>query len=225
MKQIAMIGLPTFIHSILFTSISIYIGVMIVKFGDAILGAQRIGTQVEQLTWMIGGGFQAAITVFVGQNIAANQYVRVRKGIGYVAALLIPYSLLVTAFLFFQAEWIMKVFIDNPIAIAHGVRYIKIISLSQLFMMLEAIGTGLFYGLGKSSIPSVNGILGNIMRIPLALILSATLLESGIWWAINISSIFKGTVMLIATIYIISRLEKIKLKNLHVESETEAVYG
>jgi putative MATE family efflux protein len=224
-KQIARIGLPTFIHSILFTSISIYIGVMIVEFGDAILGAQRIGTQIEQLTWMIGGGFQAAITVFVGQNIAANKLLRVRKGIGYISAILIPYSLLVTSLLYFQSEWLMKVFIDDPEAIAHGAKYIKIISLSQIFMMFEAIGTGLFYGLGKSIVPAANGIIGNVMRIPLAIILSATILESGIWWALNISSIFKGAVMLIAAIYIITRLEKVKLKNLNTESETEVAYG
>ncbi|MBI9008842.1 MAG: MATE family efflux transporter [Tenericutes bacterium] len=225
MKQIARIGFPTFVHSILFTGISIYIGVMIVKFGDAILGAQRIGSQVEQLTWMIGGGFQAAITVFVGQNIAANQLERVKKGIIYISAILIPYSVLVTALLYFKAEWLMRIFMDDPEAVAHGAKYIRIISLSQIFMMIEAVGTGLFYGLGKSAVPSANGIIGNVIRIPLAIILSATLLETGIWWAINISSIFKGTVMLIATIYIISRLEKIKLRNLTKSSEEEVVYG
>lgn len=225
LKQIARIGIPTFIHSILFTSISIYIGVMIVQFGDEILGAQRIGSQVEQLTWMIGGGFQAAITVFVGQNIAANKLERVKKGIIYISAILIPYSILVSSLLYFKAEWLMKVFIDSPEAIAHGAKYIRIISLSQIFMMIEAVGTGLFYGLGKSAVPSANGIVGNVMRIPLAIILSATLFETGIWWAMNISSIFKGSVMLIATIYIISRLGKIKLRNLTKESKEEVVYG
>ena len=225
MKQIAKIGLPTFIHSVLFTSISIYIGVMIVKFGDSILGAQRIGSQIEQLTWMIGGGFQAAITVFVGQNIGANKILRVKKGIGYISAILIPYSILVTALLYFKSEWLMRVFMDDPQAIAHGAKYIRIISFSQIFMMLEAIGTGLFYGLGKSIVPSFNGIIGNVMRIPLAIILSVTLLESGIWWAINISSIFKGTVMLLAAIYIITRLEKVKLKNINIDNEKEVAYG
>ncbi len=222
-KDIVRVGLPTGIHSILFTCISIYIGVRIVSFGETILGAQRIGAQIEQLTWMIGGGFQTAITVFVGQNIGAKKYSRVRKGVRVISSLLIPYSLAVTALLFFFSEQLIGVFIDDPNTIAYGSNYLRIISLSQIFMMFEAIGTGTFYGLGKSFIPSANGIVGNLLRVPLAIILSLTLLESGIWWAINISSIFKGTIMLIGVILLFTRLEKIKLKNLE-ESNEEGAY-
>lgn len=211
-KDIVRVGMPTGIHSLLFTSISIYIAVLVYGYGYNVVGAQRIGTQVEQLTWMIGSGFQTAITVFVGQNFGAREFKRIRKGIGYISSMLIPYSIVIASLLYFQAEWFMKVFIDDPVMIAHGVTYLKIISLAQIFMMIEAIGSGLFNGLGKSIVPSINGIFGNLLRIPLALILSITLNEQGIWWALNISDILKGTLILLASIYIFTKIERIKVK-------------
>lgn len=225
MKDIFRIGIPVGIHSMLFTSISIYIGRMVFVYGGDVVAAQRIGSQIEQLTWMIGGGFQTAITVFVGQNIGAKAYHRVRKGILYISAMLIPYSFLIAGLLYFKSESMLKIFIDDPIAISHGAKYLKIISLAQIFMMIEGIGAGVFNGIGKSYVQSINGIIGNAIRIPLAIILSASMMEIGIWWALNISDILKGSVMLFATIIIFSKLEKIKLKNLHSEDEGEIAYG
>lgn len=212
-KDIVKVGLPVGIHSMLFTCISIYIAFKVFEFGDDVVGAQRIGTQIEQLTWMIGSGFQTAITVFVGQNLGAKQYGRIRKGIGYISLILVPYSFVIASLLYFMPAQLMKVFVDNTTMIEHGSKYLRIISAAQIFMMLEAIGAGLFNGLGKSIVPSINGVFGNILRIPLAIILSGTMNELGIWWALNISDIFKGTVLVFASIFIFTKLENIKLKN------------
>jgi putative MATE family efflux protein len=213
--NILKIGLQVGLHSILFTGISIYIARMVYNYGYQVVSAQRIGTQIEQLTWMIGGGFQTAITVFVGQNIGAKQFTRIRKGILYVSMILIPYSLFVVALLFFGSEGLIGIFSDDPEVIRIGGIYLTIISLSQIFMMLEAIGAGLFNGLGKSLTPSLNGIVGNIIRIPLATLLVVSLNEEGIWWSLNISSIFKGMVMVVAAVFILTRLEKLNLKSLN----------
>ncbi len=211
--EILKVGLPVGLHSLLFTSISIFIARLVFGYGEFVMAAQRIGVQVEQLTWMIGGGFQTAITVYVGQNIGAKQFTRIRKGIAYISVILVSYSFLVAALLYFKGEMIMKIFLDDPVTIAHGVEYLKIISLAQIFMMIEAIGAGLFNGLGKSFVPSINGVLGNIIRIPLAFILSATMNELGIWWSLNISDIVKGSMLLFAMIFIFTRLEKVKIKS------------
>ncbi|HOO43714.1 MAG TPA: MATE family efflux transporter, partial [Bacillota bacterium] len=129
---------------------------------------------------------------------------------------------LIAALLYFEAEWLMKIFIDNTEMIAVGTNYLRIISLAQIFMMLESIGSGIFNGIGKSIVPSTNGIIGNLLRIPLALWLSVKINESGIWWALNISDIFKGTVLILASIFILTRIEKMKVKD---SIKTEQVAG
>ncbi|XMB73135.1 MATE family efflux transporter [Mycoplasmatota bacterium WC30] len=212
-KEIIRVGLPVGIHSMLFTSISIYIAVMVFRYGEHVVAAQRIGSQIEQLTWMIGSGFQTAITVYVGQNFGAKAFGRIKKGILYISSILVPYSFLVAGLIYFKSEWLMRIFVDDPITIANGVKYLRIISIAQIFMMLEAIGAGLFNGLGKSIVPSLTGVFGNIARIPMAILFAVSLNEIGIWWALNISDIFKGGILLIASIYIFTRLDRIKVKN------------
>ncbi|MCK7486917.1 MAG: MATE family efflux transporter [Bacillus subtilis] len=86
-------GLPSGFHSMLFTSISIFLARLIFAFGPEVMTAQRIGSQIEQFTWMIGGGFQTALTVFVGQNYGAKEFGRIRQGVKTIALMLLPYAL------------------------------------------------------------------------------------------------------------------------------------
>jgi Na+-driven multidrug efflux pump len=61
---------------------------------------------------------------------------------------------------------------------------------------VEILTSGAFIGLGKTAPPSIVGISLNLLRIPAALILSATALGlDGVWWAISISSILKGIIL------------------------------
>ena len=54
--------------------------------------------------------------------------------------------------------------------------------------------------------PSLVGVIGNAARIPLSILLSATVLGlDGVWWSISISSIAKGTVLFIWFIVILRR--------------------
>ena len=77
-----------------------------------------------------------------------------------------------------------------------GVQYLKILSLSQLFMCVEITTAGAFSGLGRTLPPSLVGILFTSIRIPAAMVLTKTPLGlDGIWWSITVSSIFKGSIL------------------------------
>jgi len=214
MKKIVKIGLPVGTQSMFFTLIAIYIARQIYLFGEDVVAAQRIGVQVEQLTWMIASGFQTALTVFIGQNFGAKAFDRVRKSVFYALMILVPYSLVVTALLYFLPGSLMRIFLDEIATIQHGIVYLQIISISQVFMIIEGVGTGFFNGIAKSYIPSIIGIVGNSLRIPLVLYLTGDLLERGIWWSLNISTIFKALVISIVFVYIFMRIERVKVKKL-----------
>jgi len=209
MKDIIRIGSFASLQSLFFTSISIYIARMIFIYGGEVMAAQRIGSQIEQLTWMIAGGFQTALTVFVGQNFGARQTARIKRGALMLSGMLIPYALIVGLALFLFAEPLIRIFIDDPVTVEFGRQYLRIISVSQVFMMLEGIGTGLFNGVGKSIVPSLVGVIGNTFRIPGAILLSAEIGYIGIWWTLNFSDIFKGMVMLTASLILLANIGKI----------------
>jgi putative MATE family efflux protein len=209
-KRIIGIGIPVGVQSMFFTAISIYIARQVFSFGPNVVAAQRIGVQIEQLTWMIGSGFQTAVTIFVGQNFGAKEYKRIKQGIRSISSILIPYGLVISLLLVLIPEQLLRVFIDDDISVSYGVRYLMIISVSQVFMIIESIGAGFFNGIGKSYIPSIVGIIGNSLRIPLVIYLTVTLFEEGIWWSLNISSILKALLIIISYFYIIKHIEEIK---------------
>lgn len=217
MGKIIKVGLPIGLQSMFFTVIAIYVARYIYDYGEHVVAAQRIGVQIEQLTWMIASGFQTAITVFIGQNFGAKAYGRIRKAIYYTALVLIPYALMVSALLYFVPGGMMGIFLDDPETIGHGVVYLRIIALSQTFMIVEAIGTGFFNGIARSHISSVISALGNGLRIPLVIWLTSIYAERGIWWSFNISSIFKAVFIFVMFVFFFKGLEKIKIKKLKIE--------
>lgn len=196
MKTIVKVSLPMSIQSLLFTLISVYIGVLVASFGPSALATQRIGTQIESLAWMVAGGFRVALAAFVGQNLGAKLFKRIEEGYFKVLVPLLVYGLIINALLFFGAGALYSIFDPSADVLMLGTDYLKILSLSQLFMVVEIATQGAFNGAGKNTPPSIVGIVFNALRIPGAIILAKYYGINGIWWAISLSSVFKGTILM-----------------------------
>ncbi|HOJ10761.1 MAG TPA: MATE family efflux transporter [Clostridiales bacterium] len=206
-KAIIRLGFPVAIQSGIFSIIGMVLGRIIAAYGPAAIAVQKVGSQIESISWMTAGGFSTALSAFVGQNYGAQKYDRVIKG--YKAGLLAVsiIGLFATILLVFFAEPIFSIFIPEKEAVDLGIVYLQILGLSQWFMTLEISTQGAFNGLGKTSIPSVVGIVFNALRIPAAYFLSTytALKLNGIWWSISISSVFKGTVLVILFYHLVVR--------------------
>ncbi len=208
LKEIFRIGIFVSIQSILFTTISMIIAKMVVSYGEAQMAVQRVGSQIEAVAWMIASGFQVALASFVGQNFGARQYQRIKDGFKTSMRLLVPYGILVNLLLFIFAEQLFSLFFTNPDTLMIGKTYLEILSISQLFMIVELATAGVFNGLGRTFYPSIVGVIGNLLRIPAAIILGASMGYAGIWWGVSMSSVLKGTVLVIWLIYFLRRLGK-----------------
>ncbi len=197
-KEISSLGIPVGMQSGLFTGLSIIIARIIAQWGPMAIAVQKVGSQVEALSWMTASGFQVALSAFIGQNYGANQPKRVIKGYK-VAMLIITVVGTITSFAFyFGAEQIFRVFINEEDSVYNGIFYLKIIGLSQLFMCFEIITAGAFNGISNTKPPFYITTFFNFVRIPLALFLSKDeiLGLNGVWWAISITTFFKGIVMI-----------------------------
>ncbi|NLM10262.1 MAG: MATE family efflux transporter [Clostridiaceae bacterium] len=205
-KMIANMGLPTALQSGLFSTIGMVLARIIAQWGATPIAVQKIGSQIEAISWMTAGGFQSAMSAFVGQNYGAKKWERVKKGYFTGMTIVSVIGIFATALLFFGARLLFSVFIKEEEAIRLGIQYLKILGFSQLFMCIEITTAGAFYGIGKTIPPSITGIILNVLRIPGALILSSTSLGlDGIWWAISVSSIFKGIVLTVWYIIVLKK--------------------
>ena len=195
-NKIFKLGLPVALQSGLFTVFAMVIARIIAQWGPIPIAVQKVGSQIEAVSWMTAGGFQTAMSTFVGQNYGAKNWARISKGYMVGLAIMTVIGIFTTGLLYFGARPIFSIFIPEAESISYGVVYLKILALSQLFMCIELTTAGAFNGLGNTVPPSIIGIVFNALRIPGALILSATSLGlNGVWWAISISSIFKGVIL------------------------------
>ena len=198
LKQIIQIGFPTGIQSMIFTGISMIIARMIASFGDTAVAVQKVGSQIESISWMTAEGFAAAVNSFVAQNFGAKNDTRVHKGYRVSMGIVLIWGAICTMLLIILPGPIFEIFIPDCSILPMGISYLQILGFSQLFMCIEITTAGAFAGLGKTLPPSVVGIALTSARIPLALLLTNTALGlDGIWWSITISSIFKGIVLFI----------------------------
>ena len=197
--RIVRLGLPVALQSGFFTGIAMLIARIIAQWGPIPIAVQKVGSQIEAITWMTAGGFQTAMSTFIGQNYGARKWDRVFRGYFTGLTIMSIIGIFTSLLLIFAARPLFSIFVPGEEeTIRQGAIYLRILGISQIFMAIEATTAGAFNGLGKTVPPSIVGIVFNGLRIPAALFLSSTSLGlNGVWWALSISSIFKGTVLLI----------------------------
>ena len=210
-RGICKIGIPTALQGMAYCMISMVLTRMVSGFGAEAIATQRVGGQIESVSWNTADGFGAALNAFIGQNYGAGKMDRVKKG--YRASLITVgvWGLFITLLFVCFPEQISGVFFHEPTAIATAVGYMIIIGYSEAFMSVELMTVGALSGLGKTHLCSVISITLTSARIPLAIFLSGTALGLlGIWWALTATSVVKGIVFVMAFYWITARMRNSK---------------
>ena len=188
------IGIPTAIQGMAYCAISMVLTRMVSAYGAEAVATQRVGGQIESISWNTADGFAAALNAFIAQNYGAGKMDRVRKG--YRASLWTVgiWGLLISFVFICFPKAIADIFFYEPKAVATAVGYLVIIGFSEAFMCVELTTVGALSGLGRTRLCSIISIAFTSARIPLAIILGGLIGLSGIWWALSITSIIKGII-------------------------------
>lgn len=195
-REIFRIGFPSAVQSMLFSGISMVIARLIAGWGDAAVAVQKVGSQIESISWMTAEGYAAALNSFVAQNHGAKNTGRIWEGYRLSMVVMLSWGVFCSLVLIVFPQVIFQVFIQELEVLPMGVDYLRILGVSQLFMCMEITTAGAFSGLGKTLPPSIVSILLTGARIPMAMLLGSWMGLNGVWWAITISSIGKGIVLL-----------------------------
>ncbi len=194
--NILKLGLPVAAMNVYFAFINMNLARTASLYGGHLgITSQTTGGQIEGITWNTSNGFSTALGSFVAQNFAAGKILRASRAFRYTLIMMGLLGGIVSAAFIFRGEWIFSMFVPEREAYIAGGEYLLILGFSQLFMMLEITTQGMFNGLGKTTPPAIVSIFFNTLRIPLALFLGARIGVTGVWWAITITSFFKGTIL------------------------------
>ena len=198
-RQIFKWGVPVAIESALFTILFMVVSRLIASVGGVgALAAQRVGSQVESLSWMMAGGFASAVTAFMGQNFGAKKYGRIREGYKISIIAMSIYGVFITFVLFFFANPLIAIFLEDPEAVAIGGTYLRIFALTQVLACMEGVAAGAFRGKGKTVNPTIVSVTSNVLRVIFAYALAQTALGlDGIWIGIAISVTIRSVWMLV----------------------------
>lgn len=193
---IAAIGIPTSLQSMLYCGISMVLTRMVSAFGDAAIAAQRVGGQIESVSWNTADGFAAAMNAFAAQNYGAGDMERVKKGYRIAFLTMAIWGLLIGVIFILLPVQLSSVFFHEEDVIPVMVNYFIIVGFSQPFMCVELMAIGAISGLGNTKICSTISIIFTGLRIPLAMLLGASSLGlDGIWWALTVTSMAKGVIL------------------------------
>ncbi len=193
------IGVPTAIQGTVYCVISMVLTRMVAVFGPGAVAVQRVGGQVEAVSWNTADGFAAALNAFTAQNYGAGQMERVRKGYKISFRTIVVWGSLITLAFVLLPGQISQVFFHEPEVVGISVDYLRIVGISEAFMCVELMTVGALSGLGRTKLCSIISIVFTCARVPLAVALAASPLGlKGIWWALTLSSVVKGILFVAA---------------------------
>lgn len=197
-KELFILGLPVAIQSGMFTAFSMCIGVIVARWGPIAIAVQKVGNQIESISYTTADGMASSVSAFVGQNYGANKVERIEKGAKVGIVFAIFWGIITMALLIFGADFIFKFFINEPEALKEGANYLKILGYGEISQCLEIIVSGILRGLGRTYISSIIVTIFTGARIPMAILLSSVLGMglTGVWVSITMSMCIKGILML-----------------------------
>ena len=193
--EIFKLGLPAALLSGFHASISMVLNRFMSAFGPTPVAVCAIGSQLESISWNTTEGIQVGIQALVAQNYGAEDKKRVKESIKESFRLVAVIGIIATLVLIIFRHKLFEIFIPGDLeAIKLGANYLLILGLSQAFMSIEIGLAGCFNGMSDTKTPAILGVVNNLLRVPIAIVLMPCVGVYGVWIAMSATSIMKGLV-------------------------------
>lgn len=225
--KILKIGVPAGIQSSLFSLSNVIIQSSINSFGDIVMSGCAAAANIEGFVWITINAFSHTAINFVGQNVGANKYKRVRKILWTCLACVVVTGGVFGASAFLLSRPLLNIYItDSAEAIGYGVTRIAFICLPYFLCGLMDTTTGAIRGLGSSIAPmiiTIGGVCGmrilwifTIFEMPQYHTLESLFISYPISWTITF-------IVQLITFFIIYTRRTKRAKAQNAETKAEAV--
>ena len=181
-KQILTYGIPTGLQMSIITISDMTLQGMINTYGTALVVAYGVCIKVEGLGWQMTEAIGTALGTFVGQNIGAGRFDRVKKGVRCAYLInIVCYGIFCPAIWFF-AEPIMRAFTESPESIRYGIEYMKIFSCFFMVGGFLVVYHNILRSAGDVKVTILMGVSEVITRIGFTFLFTALWGYYGLWW-------------------------------------------
>ncbi|MDR0364207.1 MAG: MATE family efflux transporter [Bacteroidales bacterium] len=183
-KQAIKVGLPTGLQVGFVALGSIMIFLIVSPFGTNAIAAYSVVMRLDSFATLPVMNLATALSTFVGQNVGAGKYERVKMGLMDTLKISLAFSIVLSLTLIFLSDFLMTLFTDDAEVIQIGARSLHIIA--PFYIIFAGMFTlqGCLRGVGAVMIPMFCTLISLwLVRIPLAWYLGKILALEGVWWS------------------------------------------
>lgn len=187
LRRVLSVGLPTALQMGLISLSFIALNAIVNPFGTEVMAGYTAASRLDSFAVLPAMNLSIAMSTFVGQNMGAGKPERVRRGLGAVLLLSTVLSVLITAAFQLFPRDLVALFATDPAVIAHGSRYLVIVSAFYLVFSTMFVMSGLLRGAGAATFAMMSAVVAVwVARIPSSWLLSRVYGADGIWYGIPV---------------------------------------
>ena len=151
--KIVRFGLPSGVQNSVIALANLVVQTNINAFGQFAMAGCGAYAKVEGFAFLPITCFSMALSTFVGQNLGARQYGRVKKGVRFGILCSISVAELVGIVFWLLAPTLIGLFSSSQEVLAFGVRQARVESLFYCLLALSHCIAGIMRGAGKATVP------------------------------------------------------------------------
>lgn len=153
LKSIIRYGLPSGVQNSVIALANLVVQTNINGFGQAAMAGCGAYFKVEGFAFLPITCFAQGLTTFVGQNLGAKQYDRVKKGVRFGLACSLTMAETIGVFFWIFAPHLIGLFSNSAEVVAFGTRQARVESLFYCMLALAHCIAGIMRGAGKPTVP------------------------------------------------------------------------
>ncbi len=152
-RQVITYGLPSGIQNSVIAIANVVVQANINSFGKAAMAGCGAYSKIEGFAFLPITCFVQALATFVGQNLGAKQYDRVRKGVRFGILCSTVLAELVGVVSWLLAPQLIHIFNSGAEVIRFGTRHMRVICLFYFLLAFSHCIAGILRGAGKATVP------------------------------------------------------------------------
>ena len=204
-KRLLGLGLPVAFQNVIIGFGGIVIQYVINGFGFLYVAGFTATNKLYGLFELAAVSFGYATSSFVGQNLGAKKYGRIKEGVKTSAKISVVIAIIVGGILLVFGRSILQIFIAKDAAQAGEVlniayEYLAVMGATLVILYLLHIYRSALQGMGDTVIPMFSGIAELVMRITIALTLPLLIGKQGIYYA-ETGAWLGAAILLVAAYY------------------------
>ena len=171
--RILRIGIPSGVTQAIMATASMVVLNLTNAMGETVIACNVIVMRVDGFAMLPNMTFGQAMSVYTGQNVGAQKFDRVYKGVKQGGLIAAAFSTVITLILLLLSPTLFGFFTTTPELIDLATRMIRIMAVGYICISVSQVLGGVMRGAGDTVSPMWISIISTIIiRVPLAYLLA-----------------------------------------------------